>query len=106
MGNRKTMAKFSRLKVFLIQDNYLEAAIGGVYKKAVLKNFAIFSGEQLCWSLFLVRLQAEKRLQHRCFPMYIAKFLNYIYFQKHLRTAASDYSFTIVIYSFSVVSLQ
>ena len=29
-----------------------------------------------------------------------------IYFQKHLRTAASDYSFTIVIYSFSVVSLQ
>ena len=33
------------------------------------------------------------------------KFFN-IYFQKHLRTTASDYSFTIVIYSFSVVSLQ
>ena len=27
-------------------------------------------------------------------------------FQKHLRTAVSDYSFTIVVYSFSVVSLQ
>ena len=34
------------------------------------------------------------------------KFFNNIYFQKHLRTAVSDYSFTIVIYSFSVVSLQ
>ena len=33
------------------------------------------------------------------------KFFN-IYFQKHLRTTASDYSFTIVIYSFSVVSIQ
>ena len=29
MGNIKTTAKFSRLKIFLIQDNYLEAAIGG-----------------------------------------------------------------------------
>ena len=29
MGNIKTTTKFSRLKVFLIQDNYLEAAIGG-----------------------------------------------------------------------------
>ena len=34
------------------------------------------------------------------------KFFNNIYFQKHLRTTASDYSFTVVIYSFSVVSLQ
>ena len=33
------------------------------------------------------------------------KFFN-IYFRKHPRTAASDYSFTIVIYSFSAVSLQ
>ena len=34
------------------------------------------------------------------------EFFNNIYFQKHLRTIASDYSFTIVIYSFSVLSLQ
>ena len=27
-------------------------------KKAVLKNFAIFTGKHLCWSLFLVKLQA------------------------------------------------
>ena len=34
------------------------------------------------------------------------EFFNNIYFQKHLQTTASGYSFTIVIYSFSVVSLQ
>ena len=39
-----------------------------LYKKAVLKYFAIFAGKHLCWSLFLV-----KRLQHRRFPVNIAK---------------------------------
>ena len=34
------------------------------------------------------------------------EFFNNIYFQKHLQTTASGYSFTIIIYSFSVVSLQ
>ena len=33
-------------------------------------------------------------------------FFNNIYFEKHLRTVASDHSFTIAIYSVSVVSLQ
>ena len=27
------------------------------YKKAVLKNFKIFAGKDLCWSLFLIKLQ-------------------------------------------------
>ena len=46
-------------------------------KKGVLKNFANFIGKHLCWSLFLIKLLAfiKKRLQHRCFPMKIAKFL-------------------------------
>ena len=30
------------------------------------------------------------------------EFFNNIYFEKHLQTAASDYAFAIVIYSFSV----
>ena len=34
------------------------------YEKGVLKNFAIFTGKHLCW-----------RLQHRSFPVNIAKFL-------------------------------
>ena len=39
-------------------------------KKSVLKNF---TGKNLCWSLFLIKLLA--RLQHRCFPMKFKKFL-------------------------------
>ena len=51
-------------------------------KKAVLKNFAIFTEKHLSWCLFLYKyanLQSwnfiGKRLQHRCFPVNIAKFL-------------------------------
>ena len=36
----------------------------------------------------------EKRLQHRLFPVNIAKFQN-IYFEKHLRTAGSDSSYIL-----------
>ena len=32
------------------------------YKKAVIKNFAMLTGKELCWSLFLVKLQ-QKHLQ-------------------------------------------
>ena len=50
-------------------------------KNAVLKNFAIFTGKHLSWNIFLIILRAlawnliKKRLQHRCFPGNIAKFL-------------------------------
>ena len=48
-------------------------------KKVVLKNFAIFTEKHLCCSLFLICVKAcnfiKKTLQHRCFPMNIAKFL-------------------------------
>ena len=43
-------------------------------KKVVLKNFAIFTGKHLCWSLFLIKF-IKQRLQHRCFPVNISKFL-------------------------------
>ena len=52
-----------------------------LYKKAVFKFFAKFTGKHLCWSLFLLKLQAQahnfikKILQHRCFPVNIVKFL-------------------------------
>ena len=52
------------------------------HKKAVLKIFAIFTEKHLYWNLFLYKnagLQAcsfvKKRLQHRCFPVNIDKFL-------------------------------
>ena len=49
----------------------------GSLKKAVLENFAVFTGNCLYWCLF--QAQAcnfiKKILQHRCFPVNIAKFL-------------------------------
>ena len=54
---------FSIEIVSSIEDDYLEAATGDV-----LKNVVIFTEKHLCWSLFLIKLQAckfiEKRLQH------------------------------------------
>ena len=44
-------------------------------KKVVLKNFAIFTGKYLCWSLSFWNNFIKMRLQHRCFSMNIAKLL-------------------------------
>ena len=48
------------------------------YKKVVLKNFAKYAGKHLCQSLFF----NKKRLWHRCFPVYFAKFLRTSFSQK------------------------
>ena len=61
--------------------DYAEAATGGVlYKKANLKNLAIFTGNT-CVRVFLNKvagLQAysiiKKRLQYRCFSVNIGNF--------------------------------
>ena len=51
--------KFSRLEsISSIEDNYLEAVTGHrlfSIKKATLKKLAVFTGKQLCWSLFLIK---------------------------------------------------
>ena len=75
MGNIEITTKLCRLKsVSSIDDDYLEAATGGV-----LKNFVIFTGKHLYWNLFLIKLQVckfiEKRLQHWRFPLHVKKFL-------------------------------
>ena len=49
-------------------------------KKAVPKNFVIFTIKHLCWSLSSIKLQQacnfiKRRLQDRCFPVNIAKIL-------------------------------
>ena len=50
------------------------------FKIDVLKNFVIFTGKNLCWSLFLIKLNAlglklyKNQTLHRCFPVKIAKF--------------------------------
>ena len=56
MRNIEIMTKLSRLKsVSSIDDDYLEAAT-----QDVLKNFVISTGKHLCWSLFLIKVQAGK----------------------------------------------
>ena len=59
------MVSFRKLKHFISQSASLtafkisipfsEAATGN---KGVLENFAIYTGKQLCWSLFLINLKA------------------------------------------------
>ena len=50
------------------------------FKIGVLKNFANFTGNQLYWSFFLIKLQAwvcnfiKKKLNHRCFHARIQRF--------------------------------
>ena len=57
--------------------NHRDSHQGCSTKKALLKNFAIFTGKQQCWSLFLIKLQTgtfiKKRLQQSCFPVNIVK---------------------------------
>ena len=48
----------------------------------------------------------RKETPTHVFSYAYCEFFSNNYFQKHLRTTASDYYFTKVIYSFSVVSLQ
>ena len=59
------------------------------FKLGVLKNFAVFTGIQLRWILFLKKLQAcnfnKKRLQRKCLPANIANFLRAAFFIEHLR---------------------
>ena len=60
------------------------------FEIGVLKNFAIFTGKHLCWSLFNkvagVRPATllKERLHHRCFLMNIAKFLRTAFVIEHL----------------------
>ena len=44
------------------------------FKVDVLKNFTNFARKHQCWSLFLIKLQAWRRLQHRCFSVKFEKF--------------------------------
>ena len=62
------------------------------FKIEIFKNFAIFTGKHLCWSLFVIKLPAYiactfiiKRLQHRYFFIIIAKFLRTSFFIEHLQ---------------------
>ena len=52
------------------------------FKKTVFNKFAIFTGKHLCWSFFLINLQVF-RLQRRCFPVNIVKFLENLFWRTY-----------------------
>ena len=67
-------------------------------KKSILRNFAKFTGKQLCQSLFFnnvagLRLATslKKRLWRRCFPVNFVKFLRTPFFHRTPLVAASVY---------------
>ena len=57
-----------------------------ILKKGVLRNFAKFTGKQLCQGFFFNKgagpaTLLKKRLWHRCFPVNFAKFLRIPFLQ-------------------------
>ena len=71
----------------------VEAAPQGCpIKKAAPKNFAIFTGKELCWNLFFDKVACldaciiiKKRLKHKCFFGNIAKFLRAVFSEAVVR---------------------
>ena len=75
------------------------------FKIGVLKNFPIFTGKQLCWSLFLIKLQdrrpatlLKKIFQHRFLPVNIAKFSRTPFFiEQHISWLLLPYVTSVII---------
>ena len=67
-------------------------------KKSAFKKLALFTGKHLRWNLFVnedAALQScsimKKRLQSRCFPIKIAKFLRTLVFDSQITHTGVDY---------------
>ena len=83
-SNSKTVHK--KLQFLLRKSNLLCTTTGSClqvfFKKRDLKNFVKFTGQDLCWSLFLKKVSGltpvtllNMRLQQGCYPVKLAKFL-------------------------------
>ena len=79
---------YHRIKEVVLNSEQQNHATEVFYKKCFLKNFAKFTGKQLCQSLFLTNAASlrsassfKKRLQHRSFPVNFAKFLRTTFLQ-------------------------
>ena len=58
MSIKKTCLLILNLKQQMFKMNNKKQPPEVFYKKSVLKNVLIFTGKHLCWSLFLIKLQA------------------------------------------------
>ena len=59
----RTASEESAKDFFFIKKNVCQKHPSEVFcKKEILKNIAYFTGKHLCWSLFLIKLQAILQL--------------------------------------------
>ena len=82
------ISSFNEVNFFLIEFRSSRPEM--FCRKGVLKNFAKFTGNHLCQSLFFNKdlrpaTLLKKRLWHRCFLVNIAKFLRAPFFTEQLR---------------------
>ena len=68
--------------VVLLNNQFQKQPAEVFFKKAILKNFATFTGKHLCWRLFLINLQTwrptsllKRDSNTVVFPMNVTKFL-------------------------------
>ena len=79
MGNIETATKcswlkrFSKFSISVIEDNYIEATIVGVLEKSYSQKFRNINRKTTVLESLFDKV-AEKRLQHRRFPVHIANF--------------------------------
>ena len=74
------------------------------FKIDVLKYFAIFPGKHLCWSLFLIKLQAvssanvlKRGYNTGVYSCEYCKIFKNTSFEEHLRTTTSDVSIRMLL---------
>ena len=90
MEEQEVFKKLWKLLFYFIQKTLFRSSRSQMFFKIdVLKNFVIFTGKHLCRSLFLIKLQTwrpviKKRLQHRCFPVSIAKILRTLFYSIYI----------------------
>ena len=79
-------------------------------KKGVIRNFAKFTGKQLCQSFFFNKVAglrpatlSKKRLWHRFFPVNFAKFPRTYFLAEHLRWLLMGFVFLKCIDKKSIV---
>ena len=65
-------------------------------KKGILKNFANFTGTNMCWSFFLIKLQAPTQV----FSCEICEIFKNTCFEEHLQTAASKMGRILFLFFF------
>ena len=71
--------------------------------KGILRNFAKFTGKQLCQSLFFNKV-ADLRLWHGSFPVNFAKFLKMPFLQNTSRQMLQSFSFCFPVFAINVHS--